>query len=94
MARAYRNETAFSAAINKCCDSGADYDDAWVVCNGRFPKLEEFCGGLASIFPNTSTVESDFSVTGWETNEYRHCLTDFSLEGILQTKQFNSIYEI
>jgi hypothetical protein len=44
MARAYRNETAFSAAINKCCDSGTDYDHAWVVCNGRFPKLGVLAG--------------------------------------------------
>jgi hypothetical protein len=49
---------------------------------------------MASIFPNTSTVEADFSVIGWEKNEYRHCLTDFSLEGILQMKQFKSIREI
>ncbi|KAE9035960.1 hypothetical protein PR001_g4675 [Phytophthora rubi] len=28
----------------------------------RFPHLAVFCGTLASVFPNTATVESDFSI--------------------------------
>lgn len=51
----------------------------------------QFLGGLASVFPGTSTVESDFSVIGNEKNEYRTSLTDFSLEGILQCKQFKKL---
>jgi hypothetical protein len=49
---------------------------------------------LASIFLNTSMVEADFSGIVWEKNDYRHSLTDVSLEGILQTKQFKTIWEI
>eukprot|EP00171_Calliarthron_tuberculosum_P001790 IDg1790t1 len=44
---------------------------------------QAFCGGLALAFPNTATVESDFSVIGVEKNDYRKSLTDFSLEGVL-----------
>ena len=40
------------------------------------------------MFPNTATVESDFSILGWEANEYRRSLTNLSLEGIMQCKQF------
>jgi hypothetical protein len=34
--------------------------------------------GVATLFPGTSTAESDFSIG----------LTDFGSEGVLQTKQF------
>ena len=35
--------------------------------------------GVASAFPNTATVESDFSIIGWEKIDDQHDLTDFSL---------------
>jgi hypothetical protein len=50
-----------------------------------------FAGGLASVFPGMSTVESDFSIIGCEKDKYRTSLTDFSLEAILQSKQHESI---
>ncbi len=50
--------------------------------------LREFSGGLATVFPNTASVESDFSVLKWEKDEYRQSLTDLSLEGILHSKQW------
>ena len=40
------------------------------------------------MFPNTASVESDFSLIGVEKTVYRQSLTDFSLEGILHAKQF------
>ncbi len=45
-----------------------DFSDAWKTpsIKDRFPKLMEFCGGLASPFPNMAIVESDFSVLKWE----------------------------
>ena len=91
MLRAYREEPSFKAAVDKCSDALTDFESGWAHCRDRFPALQAFCGGLASIFPNTSTVESDFSVIGWEKDEYRQSLTDFSLEGILHAKQFDSI---
>ena len=33
-------------------------------------------------------IESDFSILGWEKDEYRKSLTDLSLEGIIQCRQF------
>ena len=35
-----------------------------------------------------ATVESDFSIFGWERDEYRKCLSDLALEGIMHSKQF------
>ena len=54
----------------------------------RFKHLKLFCGGLATAFPGTSTVESDFSVVKWEKDDCRIALTDFVLKGILHAKQF------
>ncbi len=65
--------------------------EGWALCRNRFDKLQLFAGGLASMFPNTATVESDFSVIGAKKNVYRESLTDFSLKGILHAKQFESL---
>ena len=54
-----------------------------------YKNLKEFTAGLSCIFPGTAAVESDFSIIGYEKNDYRSNLTDFSLEGILHCKQFN-----
>ena len=63
------------------------FNDAWDVAPGRFESLRSFCGGLASAFANTTSVESDFSILKWEMNPNRTCLMHLSLEGIFQTKQ-------
>jgi hypothetical protein len=42
------------------------------------------------LFPNTATVETDFSITVWEKDNCRADLTDFSLEGILHCKHFKT----
>jgi hypothetical protein len=89
--RAYRSEPHFASAINKCSSAKTCFEQGWAPANGRFEGLREFCGGLATVFPNTAPVEADFSVIGWEKNDYRQGLTDFSLEGILQAKQYKRL---
>ena len=57
--------------------------------NGKdFETLWEYASGLATIFPNTATVESDFSVVKGEMDDTRTLLTSVSLEGILHSKDF------
>ena len=63
-----------------------DFSDARACTNNRFPSLQQLCGALASACPNTATVESDFSVIGWEKDE-----CNFSLEGILHAKQYHCL---
>ena len=71
------------------CDNTASFETGWSIVKAKkFDVLRDFCGAIASVFPNTATVESDFSVLGWEKDEYRQSLTDLSLEGIIQCKQF------
>ena len=90
---AYQNESALKLALDKC-DHNTSFEAGWRVVEGRFDVLRDFCGGIATIFANTATVESDFSVLGWEKDEYRMSLTDLSLEGIMQCKQFELLSQL
>ena len=60
----------------------------------RFHLLCEFSGGLASTYPGTSRVKSDFSILGVEKNEYQTSLMDLSVDGIMHAKQFSELQAI
>ena len=49
---------------------------------------------MATAFPGTSNVESDFSIVKWEKNATWMSLSDFSLLGILHAKQYNKIHNL
>ena len=86
---AFRSEEPLRDAI-KASTSTSSFVDGWkCIGSGRFEDLKEFCGGLATVFPSTATVESDFSIVNYEKNLYRTALMDLSLEGILHSKQFD-----
>ena len=88
---AYRSEDPLRDAVQLSRNSSS-FNEGWkCIGSGRFEKLKEFCGGLATVFPGTATVESDFSIVNYEKNEYRTALTDLSLEGILHAKQYKTI---
>ena len=70
------------------------FQRSWDLVGKRFDMLQAFVAGFAGVFPNTSTVEADFSLIAFEKSPYRNALTDFSLEGILQTKQFEHLQEL
>ncbi|KAF4133589.1 hypothetical protein GN958_ATG16926 [Phytophthora infestans] len=74
------------SALNHCLASA---DEAWAIggSSSRFPHLTHFCGGLASLFPNTASVVSDCSVLGCEKTDKRTLLSDLSLDGIMRCKQ-------
>jgi len=74
--------------------NGTDFESAWSLIKAAYPFMCQFFGGLASVFPGTSTVESDFSITGFEKGDYRQARTNFSLEGIMQCKQFETLGQI
>jgi len=63
------------------------FETGWALVEGRFEVLRDFCGGIATVFANTASVESDFSIINWEKDLYQLSLTDLSLEGIMQCKQ-------
>lgn len=90
---AYRNELALRAALDKC-DGATTFEAGWSIVQGRFNDLRDFCGGIATVFPNTDSVKSDFSVQGWEKDGYRKSLTDLSLEGIMHCKQYELLSDL
>jgi hypothetical protein len=81
----HRDPLLQSAFAN--CDYKTTFRAGWNIVQGRFDALRDFCGGIATVFANTASVESDFSILGWEKDEYRLSLTDLALEGIIQCKQ-------
>jgi hypothetical protein len=92
---AYRNEPALKSAIDGYARIDIkSFETAWEVVAGRFEILRDFCGGIAAVFANTASVESDFSILGWERDEYRLSMTDLSLEGVLHCKQFDAIEKL
>jgi hypothetical protein len=88
--RANRAECGLRTGIDRC-SLMTPFRESWKLLEGRFEELVDFAGGLATIFPGTATVESNFSVIGWEKDIYRRALTDFSLEGLLHARQFDRL---
>ena len=84
-------------ALKEQIDAGGEnesFEAAWEPIRKRFPTLNEFAGGLATVFPGTSNVESDFSILKWSKDEFSMALTDFSLEGVLHAKQFERLQQL
>ena len=76
------------------CVDIKSFDMAWAVVKGWFEILHDFCGGIAAMFANTVSVESDFSILGWERDEYRLSMMDLSLEGVLHCKQYKMLQKL
>lgn len=85
--RAYRSEPVLQSSIDSF-NGKTSFEAAWGPLGSRFIDLCEFCGCIATIFPGTATVESDFSVLRWEKDNFRKSLSDFGLEAVMQTKQY------
>jgi hypothetical protein len=56
-----------------------------------YPSWQVSHGGLATVFPSTAAVESDHYIIKWEKNEPRKVGTEFSLKGILHSKQYKAV---
>jgi hypothetical protein len=80
---------------NKITRPHRDFNVAWdQLGTARFQKLRCFFGPFAAIFPNTATVESDFSIVKFEKNAYRQSISDLSLGGVMHAKQFETLQDI
>jgi hypothetical protein len=86
----YAREPNVKAALDKH-NKKTFFNEAWDCLKGRFMQLRQLCGGLAIVFPNMTSVESDFSIVKWEKNDSRSSLTSLSLAGIMHAKQFVQI---
>jgi hypothetical protein len=70
-------------------DNNTSFDDAWDYAPGWFLHLCSFCDGLATVFANTTSVKSDFSILKWEMDNNCTTLIHLLLEGIFQAKQWS-----
>ncbi len=52
------------------------------------------CDGLANVFANTTSVESNFNILKWEKNDFRQSMMNLTLEGIFQAKQHRVVMGI
>jgi hypothetical protein len=84
---AHRCEPVLKDGIDSL-SSSSSFKDGWSLLGARFPNLMEYCGVVETLFPGTSTVESDFSMMRWEKDLFRKRLSNFGLEGVMQAKQF------
>jgi hypothetical protein len=82
----YASNIILRGIIDKHNDM-TSFNDAWDCVLGQFDHLRSFCGGLATVFANTTSIESDFSILKWEMDDNRTTLMHLSLEGIFQVKQ-------
>ncbi|KAH6565440.1 hypothetical protein BASA60_009940 [Batrachochytrium salamandrivorans] len=81
-------------AVLDAHDEKTYFNDAWDCLRGRFLHLRQFCGGLLTAFPNTTSVESDFSIVTWEKDNSRTSLTSLPLAGIIHAQQFQRMKSI
>jgi hypothetical protein len=82
----YGSDQVLRAAID-LHESTTSFESAWACAPGRFAHLRLFCGGLATVFANTTSVESDLSILKWEMDKFRTSFMHLSLEGVFQSKQ-------
>ena len=93
MKLAYQNEGPLKDAFDNC-DYKTSFQTGWNYVQNQLNSLKLFCGGMATAFPGTSNVLSDFSIAKLEKDVIQMSLSDFSLEGILHAKQYNKIYNL
>jgi hypothetical protein len=75
---AHRCEPVLKDDINSL-SSSLSFKDGWSLLGARFSNLMEYCGVVATLFPRTNTVESDFSILCWEKDLFRKRLSNFGL---------------
>lgn len=90
LVKAYKYEPSFKTILDQH-NLRTKFNDAWETLGIWFATLRTFCGGLATLFPNSTSIELDFSVLKWEKDPYRDNLLDLSLEGVFQSKQFDAL---
>jgi hypothetical protein len=82
----YASDIVLCGIIDKHNDM-TTFNDAWDCAPDRFEHLRSFCGRLATVLANTTSVEFDFFVLKWEMDDNHTALMHLSLEGIFQVKQ-------
>ena len=76
-------------------DHTTTFNNSWdALDRASYARVRQFAGGLASVFANSTSVESDISILKWEMDEFRTSMMDLSLEGIFQAKQLEQLADL
>jgi hypothetical protein len=67
---------------------------SWSPCGSRLEVLEKFLTGIATVMRTTTRVEGDFSLINYRRNSYCSAMTDFSLEGVMYSKQYDALQRV
>ncbi|KAJ2398881.1 hypothetical protein GGI10_006521, partial [Coemansia sp. RSA 2530] len=89
----YNTDNSTMTTIDRHSDA-TPFNVAWKELKRVYPNLCNFAGGLATIFANSATVESDFSRLKRIKDPHRQSLTDLSLEGIMQAENYNQLFHM
>jgi hypothetical protein len=63
------------------------FNVGWDAFKGQFAYLRQFVAGLGSVFANTASVESDFSVLTWEMDINKNSRSILHAAAVLMTRR-------
>jgi hypothetical protein len=69
----------------------ASFQSCWRPLLPGYPNLREVAAGLATIFPGSSSVESDFSILKLDKSPQRSNLADLTIEGQFYSRQWRGL---
>ena len=61
LCEAYQRDRLVQSRLKEC-DHNTTFKADWAIVDGKYSALRDFCGGIATVFANTASVESDFSI--------------------------------
>ena len=77
---AYREDEGMGLQLdaNHSTNKVQSFKHSWSPSGKEYDALNELCGGLASVMPGMSSLESDFSLINWTRDPHSKSLSDFS----------------
>uniref|UniRef100_A0AAV1TGQ9 Uncharacterized protein n=1 Tax=Peronospora matthiolae TaxID=2874970 RepID=A0AAV1TGQ9_9STRA len=78
---------AQAAALADCGEVKSSSREDWRLVKGGLVRLLDICVEIATAYPNSSTVKSDFSIMKLDKNDTRLSLTDSLLDGSMQCQE-------
>jgi hypothetical protein len=90
---AFQTEESLKNILDEC-DHKTTFCKSWDIVHVCFKQLEYFCSGLATVFPGTANIYSNFLILKWEKDDGRTASINFLLEGILHAKQYDRMSKL
>lgn len=72
----------------------ATFKECWAPASGMYENPRIVSGGFATIFPGSSTVESEFSIRNQDKSPQPSRLAELTVEGGFHARQWNQMEEL